>query len=174
MSNQVFANAQRKYYPCPGIDEYNTDANLVINGSSASAILFRSPAVFLQSPGYANVSLGVIGINVDGIYTITAQVALAVVIGGTTPIGALRNVDVALNMNSGMFDANGTKISRDGRRLTWAANITDEYHTIPVSYTGYLRGGSTLSVSVNNLETAPADTITVRQDQTYLRICKII
>lgn len=168
MSNQIFANDVKRYYPCPGMDVYPIAGDQTIVAGAETAVLYTNPALFIQSPGYQTVFAGAININADGIYTLSAQV-------GITHTGAAdndRNVDVKMNIGAGMYEANGETVSRNRRRLIWQ-DQPNEYQVVPVSYTGYLRAGSFVNITVGNYEVGATRDIIVLQAQSILVVCKI-
>ena len=160
MSNQVFANQSKKYFPCPGLNAYNLAAPVPILAAANADLGFVTPVV-VQADGIVSTSGGPLFFLEDGLYSIKSIVEV-------TPAAIIDVVEFEAKLTlTGGYAASGSVLD-----IVRIANQKDvDYYVQTLSYTGYFNAGDFITTRVTNLGSA---TITCDSAVCQLIVCKLV
>ena len=140
MSNQVFANQSKKYFPCPGLNAYNLAAPVPILAAANADLGFVTPVV-VQADGIVSTSGGPLFFLEDGLYSIKSIVEV-------TPAAIIDVVEFEAKLTlTGGYAASGSVLD-----IVRIANQTNkDYYVQTLSYTGYFNAAEFITARIINL-----------------------
>lgn len=177
MSNQVYANSQLKFFPCPGIKSWAVAETVVAhapsNGVPTTAIVPFDLAVVQQGPSdQVSVSAGVVSFHETGIYSITAKLSFQ---NDDTPND--KYVDARFYVElSGGFAANTAKLADIQQKWMDADAAADGTvnRITTLQYVGYFAAGDAISVKASNYKTGALNGLKILSPDSGLFITKLI
>jgi hypothetical protein len=162
MSNQVFANQQKKFFPCPGLNAYNLSAPATIATSSNENLEFDTP-IIVQASGFVSPASGLLSFDEDGLYSLKAIIGIAPAISDSNVI-----YDAKMTLTGG-YAATGATLDRLKQQITCSTTLTPIIITL--SYTGFFNRGDLVTTNIANLGSANA--FTCSDTICQLLVCKL-
>lgn len=163
MSNQVYANSNHKYYPCPGLNTWATSGVAVPTGGSQITVPFAA-TIITQSPQYVSANAGIFTVNDEGVYSISAKIGFNGGPGSTNPLSLRFSLIL-----SGGFTADGTRLCDIEDNFMYS---NDAERVITLTYVGYFGKNSSFRCVAQNTHLSNAAAITAVE--TGMIICKLI
>jgi hypothetical protein len=163
MSNQVFANQTKKFFPCPGLNAYVMSTPVIVDPSDSDFLLFDT-VVLEQGPGITNTSSGALTFLQEGIYSIKALVSLQTV-ADTDAIAYSLKLSLV-----GGFAATGTILDE---KKYYSATSSAANYIETLTYTGFFNINDVVTTRLLNLNGAALKTLTCSDAVCQLIVCKL-
>lgn len=179
MSNQVYANSQLKFFPCPGIKSWAVAETVIAhapsNGVPTTAIVPFDLAVVQQGPSdQVSVSAGVVSFHETGIYSITAKLSFE---HATVPNDSYSDARFYVELSGG-FAANTAKLADIQQKWMDADQAPATDGTLnritTLNYVGYFAAGDAISVKASNFRTGSGNGLKILSPDSGLFISKLI
>ena len=140
MSNQVFANQSKKYFPCPGLNAYNLATSITVAPAVSANLEFVTP-VIVQAATIVSTTSGPLTFLEDGLYSIKVIVEV-------TPTALIDVVEFEAKLTlTGGYAASGSVLD-----IVRIANQTNkDYYVQTLSYTGYFNAAEFITARIINL-----------------------